>query len=102
MVCEHLRPLEHALAAAGIAVGFRGQTWSEQCREWVYYSAVLDMKSIRPYLPDCVEPHENLDLRSGQERGFYCTQCHDAVMGLLKGGRRFRMPPRKATLPREA
>ena len=84
MVCEHLRPLEHALAAAGIAVGFRGQAWSEQCREWVYYSAVLDMKSIRPYLPDCVEPHENLDPRSGQERGFSDRKrrtCTDSPQG---------------------
>ena len=92
MVCEHLRPLEHALAAAGIAVDFRGQAWSERCREWVYYSAVLDLKSIRPHLPACVEVHENLDARSGLERGYYCGQCHDAVMGLVKGRRKFRMP----------
>ena len=42
MVCEHLYPLEQALLAAGIAETYRGQPWSRNCREWVYFDADLD------------------------------------------------------------
>jgi len=33
--------------------------------------------------------HENTDERSGLEKGFVCEECHDAVMGLVRGGTLF-------------
>ncbi|MBA3699644.1 MAG: hypothetical protein H0W78_12425 [Planctomycetes bacterium] len=37
----------------------------------------------------CVVVHENTDERSGLEKGFVCEECHDAVMGVVRGGASF-------------
>lgn len=46
----------------------------------------LDVAAIESRLnfPAYVEVHENLDPKSGTERGFVCTECHDAVMGRVR------------------
>jgi hypothetical protein len=93
MVCSHLQPLERALAAAGVPETFRGKAWSKNCREWVYFDVVLTLASIRPHLPPHVDTHENLDPRSGTERGFVCGLCGDAIMGRIDGAPTFAMPP---------
>ena len=86
MVCEHLRPLEELLIARGIPVTFRGQAWSMNCREWVYFNCFLDTEAIRAAirLPLCVQDHSHRGTHDGQERGLVCTQCHDAVVGLYE------------------
>jgi hypothetical protein len=91
MVCEHLLKLEAELIEAEIKETYRGQAWSDNCREWVYYDIVLDTDSLQKRLtfPPCVIVHENLDPKSGQERGFYCTECKDGIMGLLSDGKIF-------------
>jgi hypothetical protein len=83
MVCEHLAALEKELIAAGIPVTFRGRAWSQRCREWVYFDCCLDRAAIRTRLPlpACVEDHEHYGTHDGQEAGFVCTTCDDAVMG---------------------
>lgn len=75
--------MEQALLAAGIEETYRGQPWSRNCREWVYFDADLDTAALlqRLDLPDCVEVAENTDPKSGIEHGLYCTLCKDAVMG---------------------
>ena len=91
MVCEHLSMLENALLVFGAKETDRGQVWSKNCREWVYFDVVLDIDELKSRFkfPDCVEVHENLDERSGTERGFYCDKCKDAVMGLVNGDKRY-------------
>lgn len=83
MVCEHLQPLEQALMEAGIEETFRGAAWSRNCREWVYFRCVLDRRSLRERLalPAYVVDHEHLGTHDGQEAGFVCQLCHDAIMG---------------------
>lgn len=83
MVCEHLRQLEMELTGAGIRETFRGQAWSDNCREFVYFDCILDRQSIRNRLsfPDCVKDDEHLGTHSGSESGFYCEQCKDGIMG---------------------
>jgi hypothetical protein len=85
MTCEHLRELEVALIAKGVRVTYRGQPWSSNCREWVYFDAHLDTLSISKNfsLPPCVMEHVHQGTHDGEERGFVCTLCHDAVIGLL-------------------
>jgi hypothetical protein len=92
MVCEHLAPLEAALIESGMRETFRGATWSDNCREWVYFDVQLDTEALqaRFQLPDCVAVHVNHDPKSGQERGFVCNTCNDAVMGLYESGRLFQ------------
>jgi hypothetical protein len=92
MVCDHLRALEEELLARGVAVTHRGRAWTRNCREWVYFDVVLDTEALarRFDFAPVVRVHENTDPRSGLERGFECTECHDAVMGLVEGPRVFR------------
>ena len=94
MVCEHLRDLEQALVSAGIPETFRGQAWSRNCREWVYFECILDLENLRKRfsLPEVVQDHDHVGTHDGCERGFYCSACHDGIMGLhpRQGtGRRF-------------
>jgi hypothetical protein len=92
MVCEHLAPLETALLESGARETTRGQVWTDNCREWIYFDVVLDTAALRRRfaLAACVDVHENTDPRSGVERGLVCTAGHDGVMGLLEGRPVFR------------
>ena len=83
MTCEHLRPLEQAILARGIRETFRGQAWSLNCREWVYFDCFIDAESVRRRftLAECVQEHQHRGTHDGQERGFVCSQCHDGIMG---------------------
>lgn len=83
MICEHLRPVEQAILANGIRETYRGQAWSQNCREWVYFDCFIDTDAVRcsHSLPSCVEDHAHRGTHDGQERGFVCSACHDAVMG---------------------
>ena len=91
MVCEYLKDLESALLDAGVAVTYRGQPWTRNCREWVYFDAVLDVDAIQRELAlgPPVTVHENTDPKSGVEAGFYCSLCHDAIMGNPRSPRIF-------------
>jgi hypothetical protein len=84
MICEHLRDLELAITAAGIDETYRGQPWSQNCREWVYFDCLLDVVAISESfdLAPCVVEHRNDDPRSGLESGFVCQECRDAIMGI--------------------
>ncbi|MEZ5012719.1 MAG: hypothetical protein R2794_00350 [Chitinophagales bacterium] len=83
-MCEHLIKLEKAIQAAGIKETFRGQAWSDNCREWVYFDCRLHIDKVTQLfaLPPCVELYSNEDERSGLEQGFVCVLCHDAIMGV--------------------
>ena len=86
MICQHLRRLEAELIDRGIPETFRGKAWTQNCREWVYYNCYLDTKKLLQRLPlsGCVTEHVNDDVRSGTERGLYCAEHHDAIVGLYE------------------
>ena len=91
-MCEHLSPLEKELHSRNIKETFRGEAWSVNCREWIYYDCYLNCKSIinRLHLPAFVAHSINNDPRSGLEEGLFCEQCKDAILGYhrtLDGGR---------------
>ena len=83
-MCEHLAPLEKELQEAGIQETFRGQAWSSNCREWVYFACYLDRAAIRArmQLAECVKDHEYRGTHDGMEAGFVCTACNDGIMGV--------------------
>jgi hypothetical protein len=87
-MCEHLKALDEELTRAGITETSRGQAWSRNCREWVYYTCHLDLPSIRRRLSlsPCVVDHTNEDPRSGTERGLVCEDHHHAIVGRLEPG----------------
>lgn len=82
-MCIHLEQLEKYILAAGFKETFRGQPWTNNCHEWVYYSCVLDTKNLKEKLnlefPVIV--HDYFDPKAGSELGFVCTLCNDAIMG---------------------
>ena len=84
-LCEHLVEIDADLHRQGLVETFRGQAWSDNCREWVYFDAVLDLDDLRAahMIADCVEEHVNLDPHNGTERGLVCTIHHDGIMGRL-------------------
>lgn len=84
MICEHLSALEKELQARGVRETARGQVWSKNCREWVYFDCLLDREALRARFKfaACVEDHEHRGTHDGSEAGFVCTACHDAVMGV--------------------
>ena len=83
MVCEHLEKLEQELLRSGMQETFRGRAWSQNCREWVYFRCILDRTALRKRLPfaACVQDHEHLGTHDGQEAGFVCQECKDAIIG---------------------
>ena len=88
MVCRHLEPIEKTLQALHVEETFRGDAWSKNCREWVYFRCILDLEKARRAfeMDPCVENHDLVDARLGSELGLYCRNCHDGVMGLNPKG----------------
>lgn len=83
MTCEHLIELERALVKAGIKETFRGQAWSQNCREWVYFDCFIPTRLIRERfkLAECVKDHEHRGTHDGQESGLVCELHGDGIMG---------------------
>ena len=83
MVCEHLSALEREILEQGVKETYRGQAWSDNCREWVYFECVFDLAALRTRfnLAPSVTDHVHRGTHDGAEAGFVCNQCHDGVMG---------------------
>ena len=45
-MCIHLIELDNYLKNKLIKELFRGQVWSKNCNEWVYYDCILNIKKI--------------------------------------------------------
>lgn len=82
-MCIHLQPLENYLVSKGIVETWRGQPWTKNCREWIYYECVLQTEKLKTklHLGKCVETHDYADIKAGTELGLVCTLCHDGIMG---------------------
>lgn len=82
-MCEHLLPIEKTIREKGVKELFRGEVWSKNCREWIYFDCYLDCEKLqaRFSLPDFIQHHTNDDPRSGTEEGLACSKCHDALIG---------------------
>jgi hypothetical protein len=93
MVCEHLAELERALIDAQIPITYRGQPWTSDCREWVYFACWLDRPAIRARfaLSTSVIDHDHRGTHDGQEAGLVCSACNDAIMG-AHSAHRAKMP----------
>lgn len=74
------------MQAAGLRETFRGQAWSDNCREWVYFDAFIDTEAVQSRfdLAPSVRVHAHRGTHDGQERGFICTACRDGLMGLYE------------------
>ena len=84
MICDHVKPLEDALVAAGHKEQYRGAPWSRNCREWVVFDVLLDTAALKKrfkFAP-CVKVHSHRGTHDGSEHGFVCEEHHDAVIGI--------------------
>ncbi|MCP4160394.1 MAG: hypothetical protein GY760_09995 [Deltaproteobacteria bacterium] len=91
MLCEHLKEIEEEIIKNDYTETFRGKSWTDNCREWVYFDVVLDLKKLNENfkLNPCIEFHENTDPRSGLEKGLFCSKCQDGIMGNISGEETF-------------
>lgn len=76
--------LEKELQKLGIREVHRGQPWSRNCREWVYFDCYLDLAALRArlHLAPGVQDHVHRGTHDGSEAGFVCMDCWDAIMGV--------------------
>lgn len=85
MICEHLRPLELEMIAAGIKETFRGKPTKGLYREWVYYDCVFtNPESTRlrfSMRTDIIKIHSFPGTENESELGLICTACLDGLMG---------------------
>ena len=82
---KELRKLAKKLKKKGHRVTFVGKAWSKQTANWIYFDTVLDIEALQSKysLGDHIEVHQNLDPRSGKERGFIDTQTGEGLMWRL-------------------
>lgn len=82
-MCKHLMPVETYLLAKGFKEIYRGQVWSNNCREWIYFNTILNPKQLieQFQLDACITIHDYADIKVGSELGLFCTACKDGIMG---------------------
>lgn len=82
---DSLREIATYLLDSGIQITFFGQAWSNESADWIYFDSKLDLKGLRKKykLDDNVIIHENLDPKSGTERGFIDKSTGEGLMGKL-------------------
>ncbi|QQR99025.1 MAG: hypothetical protein IPK18_05815 [Sphingobacteriales bacterium] len=82
-MCTHLKPIEDFLKSKGYVETYRGQVWSNNCREWIYFNTILQPKELITQfkLGSFITIHDYEDIKVGSELGLECTLCKDAIMG---------------------
>jgi hypothetical protein len=83
-MCEHLIKAEEYIKSKGIPEYWRGQPWTDNCREWIYFDCRFDPAALKEKLAldPCVQVHDYFDIKAGAELGLYCSICKDGVMGV--------------------
>ena len=82
---EPLRKVAKHLYMQMIPVTSFGKSWGNAAGNWMYFNTVLDMKGLRDEfdLGEHIVEHENLDPKSGTERGFIDQQTGEGLMGRI-------------------
>lgn len=83
-MCEHLKQLEDYIISKSIAETWRGQAWTNNCREWIYFDCILNTEVLKKklQLKAFIETHDYFDIKAGSELGFICTICKDGIIGM--------------------
>ena len=82
---DSLREIALYLVEMGYQITFFGQAWSNEHADWVYFNSKLDLEGLKGKfkLSDNIIIHENLDPKSGTERGFIDKITGEGLMGKL-------------------
>lgn len=80
-----LREVAIYLVSQHVPITFYGRTWTKQTADWLYVDTVLDLESLQKqfHWGDHIQIHENLDPKSGTERGIIDTQTGEGIIGRL-------------------
>ena len=67
-------------------ITYFGKAWGKPKGNWVYFDTVLEVEALKNefQVGEHIIIHENLDPRSGTERGFFDTNTEEGLMGRLK------------------
>ncbi|MGY5353458.1 hypothetical protein [Wenyingzhuangia sp. IMCC45467] len=81
-----LRSLAKKLIKENTRITFYGKAWSKNTAEWIYFDKVFDLKKIRNKFSfgNNIIEHQNLDSRSGLEKGFIDKNTNEGIMGKVK------------------
>ena len=82
---EKIREMAMHLYMQRIPITIFGKTWSGASNNWIYFDTVLDLEQLRKEfdLGDEFIVHENLDPKSGRERGFIDCKTGEGIMGKI-------------------
>lgn len=80
-----LRKIAEQLVMNRFGITFYGQAWTNTTADWIYFDTVLDIDSLKKEfnLGDNFIVHENLDPKSGTERGVIDINTGEGLMGKL-------------------
>jgi hypothetical protein len=83
---DSLRHIAKNLKKSGIEITFFGFAWTKQRANWIYFNTVLDVEALRRnfQLGTHILIHENLDPKSGLEKGFIDDQTGEGLMGRIQ------------------
>jgi hypothetical protein len=83
---DELRKLAKKLIKRNTRITFYGKAWSENESDWIYFDKVFDLKKMRKFfsLGENIIEHQNLDNKSGLERGFIDKNTNEGIMGKIK------------------
>jgi len=80
-----LKKLVKHLIKENIKITFFGKAWSQNTANWIYLDTVFDLKNMRAKMSfgEDIIDHQNLDNKSGLERGFIDKKTGEGVMGKI-------------------
>ena len=83
---DSLREIAEYLIEAEFRITYFGQAWTNASADWIYFDTVLDFNNLKEKfkLKDHIIVHENLDPKSGTERGFIDEKTGEGLMGKLE------------------
>ena len=83
VISPDLKRLANYLIKKKTEITYWGKAWSESQSDWIYFDKVLDLEKLRTKLNfgENIIDHQNLDNRSGLEKGFIDKKTGEGVMG---------------------
>jgi len=80
-----LRAIAEHLFGQQISVTSFGKAWSGCTNNWIYFDTCLNIEALSTLfnLDTNIEVHENLDPKSGMERGFIDKTTGEGLMGKI-------------------
>ncbi len=83
---KELKKLAKYLMKNNKKITYFGKAWSEIDSNWIYFDTIMDLKKIRQKMSfsENIIEHQNLDNKSGLEKGFIDKLTNEGVMGKIK------------------